>query len=44
MKMYVKNCGILMLPQMDNKLQFNQYIKSDNMAYVMLTIDIQLKK
>ena len=40
MKTYVNNkkkdfCGIVILSEKDNILEFNQYIKSDKMLYII---------
>ena len=38
MKKYVKKkdfCGIVMLPEQDKILEFNQYMKSDKMLYII---------
>ena len=43
MKKYVKIkdfCGIVMPSEKDKILEFNQYLKSDKMAHIMLTLNL----
>ena len=35
MKKYVKICGIVMPSEKDKVLEFNQYMKSDKMPYII---------
>ena len=48
MKNYVKNksfCGIVMPSEKDNILEFNQYMKSDKMPYIIyVLIESLIKK
>ena len=37
-------CGIVMPSENDCVLEFNQYVKSDEMPYIMLKLNLKFKK